>query len=254
MRNMVRSRLGDEPNAAEYAPPIRLEGVARDFFDGRTLRRVLKKLDLEIRSGELTIVAGPSGSGKTTLLTIMGFLLRPSEGRIFIQGREVTRFSSDRLATLRQRKIGFVFQQSVLVPALTVTENILLPSGVQGGSIPKSMRARAARLLEKLGLGDYLNAMPQQLSLGQQQRVSIARALINDPPLLLCDEPTSALDAESSGIVLETLKTLSSERTRAVVLVTHDPRVFPFADRLIKIEDGAVIYDSREARPGEEPS
>lgn len=239
-----------ESNQAATVAPIRLEGIARDFFDGKVLRRVLKKLDLEIFAGELTIIAGPSGSGKTTLLTIMGFLLQPSEGRIFIQGREVTRFSSDRLATLRKQKIGFVFQQSVLVPALTVIDNILLPSAIQGQSVPRAVKARARELLEMLGLRNYVNAMPQQLSLGQQQRVSIVRALINDPPLLLCDEPTSALDAESSAIVLDTLKRLSQEPTRAVVLVTHDPRVFPFADRLVKIEDGAIIYDSRQGRQG----
>jgi putative ABC transport system ATP-binding protein len=239
---------------AESSAPIRLVGVARDFFDGKILRRVLKKLDLDIFAGELTIVAGPSGSGKTTLLTIMGFLLQPSEGRIFIQDREVTRFSSDRLATLRREKIGFVFQQSVLVPALTVLDNILLPFGIQGTSVPKAVRARARQLLEKLGLERYVNAMPQQLSLGQQQRVAIVRALINDPPLLLCDEPTSALDAESSAIVLDSLKKLSGEPARAVVMVTHDPRVFPFADRLLKIEDGQIVYDSKPGRKGESVS
>jgi putative ABC transport system ATP-binding protein len=235
--------------AADVAP-IRLEGIARDFFDGKVLRRVLKTLDLEIFAGEMTIIAGPSGSGKSTLLTIMGFLLTPSEGRIFIQGREVTRFSSDRLATLRKQKIGFVFQQSVLVPALTVLDNVVLPFGIQGKSIPKPVKAKAGELLEMLGLKKYAGAMPQQLSLGQQQRVSIVRALINDPPLLLCDEPTSALDAESSAIVLDALKRLSQDPARAVVMVTHDPRVFPFADRLIKIEDGAVVYDSRHGRQG----
>jgi len=241
-------------NQAATVVPIRLEGIARDFFDGKVLRRVLKKLDLEIAAGEMTIIAGPSGSGKTTLLTIMGFLLQASEGRIFIQGREVTRFSSDRLATLRKHKIGLVFQQSVLVPALTVLENIVLPFGIQGKSVPKPVRARARELLKKLGLESYVNSVPQQLSLGQQQRVAIVRALINDPPLLLCDEPTSALDAESSAIVLDTLKTLSKEPARAVVLVTHDPRVFPFADRLLKIEDGAIVYDSKPGRQGEQVS
>lgn len=251
---MTGENKGWESDRGASAAPIRLEGIARDFFDGKILRRVLKKLDLEVSASELTIIAGPSGSGKTTLLTIMGFLLQPSEGRIFVQGREVTRFSSDRLATLRKEKVGFVFQQSVLVPALTVIENIVLPFGIQGASVPKPVKARARELLEKLGLGNYVSAMPQQLSLGQQQRVAIVRALINDPPLLLCDEPTSALDAESSAIVLDRLKTLSQEPTRAVVLVTHDPRVFPFADRLLKIEDGAVVYDSKPGRQGESVS
>jgi putative ABC transport system ATP-binding protein len=236
------------------AAPIRLAGIARDFFDGKLLRRVLKTTNLEVLAGEMTIIAGPSGSGKSTLLTIMGFLLQPSEGRIFIQGREVTRFSSDRLATLRREKIGFVFQQSVLVPALTVLDNIVLPFGIQGKSVPKAVKSRARHLLEMLGLERYVNAMPQQLSLGQQQRVAIVRALINDPPLLLCDEPTSALDAESSAIVLDTLKKLSGEPARAVVMVTHDPRVFPFADRLIKIEDGEIVYDSKPGRTGESAS
>jgi putative ABC transport system ATP-binding protein len=239
--------------AADVAP-IRLEGIARDFSDGKVLRRVLKKLDLQIFSGELTVIAGPSGSGKTTLLTIMGFLLKPSEGRIFIQGREVTRFSSDRLATLRKQKIGFVFQQSVLVPALTVLDNVVLPFGVQGQPVPKPVKAKARELLEMLGLKQYAGAMPQQLSLGQQQRVAIVRALINDPPLLLCDEPTSALDAESSAIVLDTLKKLSQDPVRAVILVTHDPRVFPFADRLLKLEDGDIVYDSKLGRQGEQVS
>jgi len=245
---------GSNSAGAAIAAPIRLEGIARDFFDGKVLRRVLKKTDLEIAAGEMTIIAGPSGSGKTTLLTIVGFLLRPSEGRIFIQGREVTRFSSDRLAGLRKEKIGFVFQQSVLVPALTVLENIVLPFGIQGRPVSKAVKARAEELLRKLGLEDYVSAMPQQLSLGQQQRAAIVRALINDPPLLLCDEPTSALDAESSAIVLDTLKNLSREPDRAVVMVTHDPRVFPFADRLLKIEDGAIVYDSRPGRQGEQVS
>ncbi len=229
---------------------IRLEGVARDFHDGKVLRRVLKKLDLEIFPGELTVIAGPSGSGKTTLLTIMGFLLFPSEGKIYLSGREVGRFSSDRLATLRKERIGFVFQQSVLVPALTVLENIYIPFGIQGQRVPREIKQKALDLLEMLGLKNYVSAKPQQLSLGQQQRVAIARALINDPPLLLCDEPTSSLDAESSAIVLDTLKRLSQEKNRAVVLVTHDPRVFPYADRLIKIEDGALIYDSRVGQKG----
>jgi len=249
---MPREMREREPGAADRpaAAPIRLQGIARDFSDGKVVRRIIKTLDLEIAPGELTIIAGPSGSGKTTLLTIMGFLLQPSEGRIFIQGREVTQYPPDRLATLRRQRIGFVFQQSALLAALTVLENVLLPFGIQGGAVPRPAKERARELLEKLGLTGYVNARPQQLSLGQQQRVAIVRALINDPPLLLCDEPTSALDAESSAIVLDTLKALSREPMRAVVMVTHDPRVFPFADRLLKIEDGAIIYDSKPGPQG----
>ena len=224
---------------------IKLQGIARDFFDGKTLRRVLKETDIEIFTEEMTVIAGSSGSGKTTLLTMMGLVLKPSAGKIFIDGQEVTDCSEDELATVRMKKFGFVFQQAALIPALSVLENILISSIIQGGSFASSLRDRALQMLDEFGLRNYSYAQPQQLSAGQQQRVAVVRALINNPVLLLCDEPTSALDAESSTIVLDTLKRLSHDRDRGVVLVTHDPRVFPYADRLIKIEDGTVISDTR---------
>jgi putative ABC transport system ATP-binding protein len=224
---------------------LQLEGIAKDFSDGRVLRRVLKKLDLAIYSEELTIIAGPSGSGKTTLLSIMGLILQPSEGKLFIKDKEVSRYSEDELATVRMRNFGFVFQLAELIPALSVMENIIIAQALQGARVPPSLRERARSLLKDFGLQDYVNGKSQQLSSGQKQRVAIARALINDPLLLLCDEPTSALDAESSTIVLDTLKRISKESGRGVIMVTHDPRVFPYADRLIKIEDGAVGYDSK---------
>jgi putative ABC transport system ATP-binding protein len=224
---------------------LRLEGVSKEFFDGRILRAVLKPLDLEILTGELTIIAGPSGSGKTTLLTIMGLVLRPTRGSVTIGGEDVTDYGEDRLATMRLKRFGFVFQQAALIPALTALENVLIASGIQGGRVSQALKTRAFKLLGELGLESYLDARPQQLSTGQQQRVAIARALVNEPLVLLCDEPTSALDVESSGIVLDTLKRLSNDEERSVVLVTHDPRVFPYAERLIKIEDGAITYDTR---------
>jgi putative ABC transport system ATP-binding protein len=224
---------------------LKLEGVSKEFFDGRILRAVLKPLDLEILTGELTIIAGPSGSGKTTLLTIMGLVLRPTRGSVTIGGENVTDYGEDRLATMRLRRFGFVFQQAALIPALTALENVLIASGIQGGRVSQALKARALKILDELGLESYLDAKPQQLSTGQQQRVAIARALVNEPLVLLCDEPTSALDVESSGIVLDTLKRLSKDEERSVVLVTHDPRVFPYAERLIKIEDGAITYDTR---------
>ncbi len=224
---------------------LQLEGIAKDFSDGKILRRVLKKLDLTIYSQELTIIAGPSGSGKTTLLSIMGLILQPSEGKLFIKDKEVSRYSEDELATVRMRNFGFVFQLAELIPALSVMENIIIAQALQGARVPPSLRERAVSLLKDFGLQDYVHGKSQQLSSGQKQRVAIARALINDPLLLLCDEPTSALDSESSTIVLDTLKRISKESGRGVIMVTHDPRVFPYADRLIKIEDGAVGYDSK---------
>lgn len=225
-------------------PLIQLNGVARDFFDGRQLRRVLKKLDLSIYPGELTILAGPSGSGKTTLLSIMGLLLKPSEGHIFIEGQEVSRIPENKRATMRMRYYGFVFQLAELIPALSVIDNVLIAHAIQGKPVSPALREKALFLLSNFGLRDYARGRSNQLSSGQKQRVAIARALINDPLLLLCDEPTSALDTESSTIVLDTLKRISRDSARGVVLVTHDPRVFPYADRLIKIEDGTIGYDS----------
>jgi putative ABC transport system ATP-binding protein len=231
-------------------PVLSLESVTRDFSDGRVVRRVLKETTLSIMPGELTVLAGPSGSGKTTLLTIMGLVLKPSTGRIRVGGEDVTEFSEDRLATLRQQRYGFVFQQAALVPALDVLDNVLVGTAIQGGRVPARTRDKAVGLLSGLGLHEYLESRPQQLSTGQQQRVGIARAMVGDPILLLCDEPTSALDIESSQIVLDTLKKLSRDPKRGAVLVTHDPRVFPYADRLLKMEDGAVVYDTRSATEG----
>jgi len=232
------------------APVLRLEAVARDFSDGRVVRRVLKETTLDILPGELTVLAGPSGSGKTTLLTIMGLVLKPSAGRIWVAGEDVTGVPEDQLATLRQQRYGFVFQQAALVPALDVLDNVLVGTAIQGGRVSVQTRQKAVDLLASLGMQDFRSARPQQLSTGQQQRVGIARALVGDPILLLCDEPTSALDVESSHIVLDTLKKLSRDPRRGVVLVSHDPRVFPYADRLLKMEDGAIVYDTRQVSQG----
>ncbi len=235
-------------------PILQLAGIARDFYDGRNLRRVLEKTDLDIYPGEFTILAGPSGSGKTTLLTIMGLILKPSEGSIAIRGRAITKMSESALASLRLHNYGFVFQLAELLPALSVMENIIVASGIQGRRVPAALRRRAEELLDGFGLADCINLRPLQLSGGQKQRVAIARALVNEPAVLLCAEPTSALDSESSAIVLDVLKKLSRDTNRAMIMVTHDPRVFPFADRLIKIENGAIVSDTRtigQPLPGE---
>jgi putative ABC transport system ATP-binding protein len=224
---------------------LTLKGISRDFYDGKFRQRVLKNVDLEFYAGELAIVAGPSGSGKTTLLSIMGLILKPSEGRIFIKGEDVSDLAEDKEATLRRRNFGFVFQTPTEIPALTILENILVANAVQGTRLPPGLSEKALSLLESFGLSEYAHVKPKVLSTGQKQRVAIARALINDPVLLLCDEPTSALDAENSALVLDTLKGVSRDDDRGVVLVTHDPRVYPYGDRLITLEHGAVVRDSR---------
>lgn len=222
---------------------IQLKGVARDFFDGKQKRRVLEKTDIEIYPKELTILSGPSGSGKTTLLTIMALILSPSEGKVIIKGEDVTGLPENELATLRLKNYGFVFQNAALISSLTVMENVLIASVVQGGSVSKSLYQRAEGILRRLGMFDYANIKSERLSGGQKQRVAIGRSLINDPTIILCDEPTASLDIESSTIVLETLKGLSQEG-RSIVLVTHDPRVFPYGDRLVQIEDGKIASDT----------
>ena len=230
-------------------PIQRLQDIHRDFYDGRVVHRVLQDINLAFNTGELTILAGPSGSGKTTLLSIMGLILRPSAGRIYIRSFDATDLPEDEEATLRLENFGFVFQTPTEIAALPVIENVLIAGTVQGAKVSASLKDKALGFLDDFGLADYAHAMPRALSTGQKQRVSIARALINDPVLVLCDEPTSALDADSSAVVLDTLKRVSRSENRGVVLVTHDPRVFPYGDRLIKMENGLVVYDSRGGSP-----
>lgn len=225
---------------------LKLEKIARDFSDGRQMRRVLFPTDVEFNPGELTVLSGPSGSGKTTLLSIMGLVLRPSEGSLYLEGREVTTLSDDEAAMLRLQKYGFVFQQSMLIEGLSVMENIALAFAVQGARLPESFRGNAEDLLKSLGLEGTAHMQPRLLSGGMKQRASIARALIKGPAILLCDEPTSALDAESGQAVMTILKRIAIEEGRVVIVVSHDARVFPYADRLIKIENGAIVSDTRE--------
>jgi putative ABC transport system ATP-binding protein len=223
-----------------------LEQIARDFTDGRQVRRVLFPTDLEIAAGELTVLAGPSGSGKTTLLSIIGLVLRPSEGRLILGDRDVSRLDEGAAADIRLREYGFVFQQPMLIEGLSVLENVLLSVAVQGRRPSKAMRTRAMDLLASLGLAATANQQPRTLSGGMKQRASIARALLKSPSILLCDEPTSALDADSGQVVMGILKRIAIEEQRVVMVVSHDSRVFPYADRLIKLENGRVVSDTRE--------
>lgn len=225
---------------------LRLEKIARDFFDGRQTRRVLFPTDLEILPGELTVLSGPSGSGKTTLLSILGLVLRPSTGRLFLDDQNLTDLEDGEAASLRLRRFGFVYQQPMLIDGLSVEENILLACGVQGGRLPAGIRQKTETMLAGLGLAGVAPLQPRLLSGGMKQKASIARALIKDPAVVLCDEPTSALDAESGQTVMRILKRVAVDEKRVVVVVSHDARVFPYADRLLKMENGAVVSDTRE--------
>lgn len=221
---------------------IRVEGVTKTYGHGDAAVRVLHGIDLSLRQGELTLVMGPSGSGKTTLVSILGLLLRPTSGRVIVEGQDVTGLDEGRLPLVRRRQLAFVFQAFNLFEALTAQENVELGLSLAGlDGAEKAERARA--LLDLVGLGDRTHHVPQDLSGGQKQRVSIARALGSPGRILLADEPTGALDSENGRRVMGLLRGAADEG-RAVVVVTHDPRLEALADRIVRIEDGRVQSQS----------
>ena len=204
--------------------------------------RALAGVDLEVRSGELTLLMGPSGSGKTTLLSILGCILRASDGELEVLGEKVTRLPEKELPRIRREAIGFVFQGFNLFPTLTAAENVALALDVRGHR-NGAAKKRAAELLREVGMEEKAESFPADLSGGQKQRVAIARALTGDPRILLADEPTAALDSTSGRTVMELLQQLAHAHGRGVVLVTHDPRVLPFGDRIIHLEDGRIVRE-----------
>jgi putative ABC transport system ATP-binding protein len=225
------------------APPVRpavsCRGVTKEFGSGPTRVRALRGINLQVRLGEMTLLVGPSGCGKTTLLSIIAGLLEPTAGTVSVLGTDLGALSDRQKVAFRGRLIGFVFQQYNLLPALTAAENVAVPLLI--ARLPRrEALARAEAALESVGLGERTRAQPSQLSGGQQQRVAIARALVHEPALLVCDEPTAALDAQAGHNVLELLREVAVQPNRAVVVVTHDSRVFPFGDRIIHVSDGRV--------------
>ena len=217
---------------------VTASGLVKTYGTGRAARRVLDGADLHVDAGELVALVGPSGSGKSTLLHLLGGLDRPDGGSIEVAGRRLEREDERGLTELRRRHVGFVFQFFHLIPELTGEENVLLPArlSVNGGGAP----GRGRRLIEELGLREAARRRPAQLSGGEQQRLSIARALVNDPELLLADEPTGNLDQESGHQVLQLLRTVASG-SRGVVLVTHDRRAASaVADRVFELADGRL--------------
>lgn len=233
----------NDPNpalsGAAASPLVRTESLSKTFGRGPAAVRAVAEVSLEILRGELVLIMGASGSGKTTLLSMIGGLLRPSSGRIFIEDTEMTALRERELPPLRARKFGFIFQAFNLLDALTVEENILLPSTLVAAT-RDAARARARTLMDRLGLLPRRRALPGTLSGGEKQRAAIARALINDPPLILADEPTGSLDSRRGMEVVRLLHALAREEGRAVIMVTHDIRVEAVADRLLRLEDGRL--------------
>jgi putative ABC transport system ATP-binding protein len=218
---------------------VECRGVTKDFGSGDTRVRALRGIDLDVPTGEITLLVGPSGCGKTTLISIICGLLRPTAGEVTLFGVPRSALPDRKLVEFRGRNIGFVFQQYNLLPALTAAENAALPLIIAGR--PRSHAVvRARKVLETLDLGARANALPAQLSGGQQQRVAIARALVHEPRLLVCDEPTAALDAASGQTVMELVRRVAVQPDRAVLIVTHDNRVFRFGNRIVHMSDGQI--------------
>jgi putative ABC transport system ATP-binding protein len=227
-------------------PAIEVREVTKTYAEGSASVTALRGVDLEVEAGELVMLAGPSGSGKTTLLSIIGCILSPTSGSVRLAGEEVSRLSQKELPRVRLERIGFVFQGFNLFPTLTAGENIELMLDLKGIRGEVAHR-RAQELLEQVGLSEKYTSFPTDLSGGQKQRVAIARALAGDPQIILADEPTAALDSVVGRKVIEMMRTLARDHGRAVVIVTHDPRVLELGDRVIRIEDGMIAKKPPES-------
>ena len=217
---------------------VEARGLVKTFGEGRAARRVLDGADLDVRAGEIVAVLGRSGSGKSTLLHVLGGLDRPEAGSVHVAGERVTGATERSLSALRHRRIGFVFQFFHLLPELSGEDNVLLAGRVRGADAAAVARGRA--LVDLLGLRDVAGSLPHQLSGGEQQRFAIARALVNDPALVLADEPTGNLDAQAGAHVLELLRGLAGDG-RAIVLVTHEDAAAGIADRVLRLEGGKLV-------------
>jgi len=226
-------------------PAVLCRGITKEFGSAGTLVRALRGVDLEIGVGELTLLVGPSGCGKTTLLSVIAGILEPTAGEVSVLGAKLERMSSGQKVRFRGANIGFVFQQFNLLPALSAVENVIVPLILAGWPRRRAL-PKAQTLLSQMGMAERMHSLPSKLSGGQQQRLAIARALIHEPRLLVCDEPTSALDAHTGHTIMELLRAVAVKSGRAVVVVTHDSRVFGFGDRIVSLEDGRVTSSQRQ--------
>lgn len=218
--------------------------VAKDLGSGAAKVAALRGVSLTLKGGELTLLMGPSGSGKTTLLSILGGMLAPTEGTVRVCGHATAGAGPEELALLRREHVGFVFQSFHLFPTLSATDNVRLALDIRG--VPsRAARTRSREALAQVGLPHKARAFPRELSGGEQQRVAIARAIVGNPSIILADEPTAALDGENGRAIMKILSEIARERGHAVLIVTHDPRLLPFADRVVHIEDGRIIGEEQ---------
>lgn len=221
-----------------------IKGACKEYQTGDTLITALKPTNVQFKTGELTLIIGPSGSGKTTLLSLLGCVIYPTRGDVFIEGQQVNTLSAKQLSALRLNKIGFVFQSFNLLAPLSSLENVMVPLQLMNYSDAEAKK-KAEKALELVGMQERMKNLPKMLSGGQQQRVSIARALVTNPPIVLCDEPTAALDVKSVGVVMNELKALA-KNGKSVIVVTHDMRLKAFADRIIYVDNGIATENQME--------
>ncbi|MFV8827704.1 ABC transporter ATP-binding protein [Alkalihalobacterium sp. APHAB7] len=221
---------------------IKLRSLSKTYKLGAQDVNVLRNINLDVSTGEFIAIMGPSGSGKSTLMNIIGCLDQPTSGTYELNGMDITHYNDAELSKLRNKSIGFVFQQFQLLPRLTALRNVELPM-VYAGVNKKERKERAILALEKVGLADRVEHLPNSLSGGQKQRVAIARALVNHPNMVLADEPTGALDTKTSGSIMELLTELNAEGT-TILIVTHEPEIAEYTDKTIVVRDGEIIDES----------
>ena len=220
---------------------IVLKNVWKEYkIDNEITFTALKNINLEIKDKKFISIIGPSGSGKSTLMHIIGLLDKPSKGKVFIDGKEISKLDDDQLSSLRNQKIGFIFQRFNLINKLTVLENILLPTIYFRGKLNFNPKEKALKLIKKFNIAGKENSFPNKLSGGQQQRVAIARALIMSPSIILADEPTGNLDSKNGKIILSLLESLNKEEGKTVIIVTHDMEIAKRAEKIIRIKDGMI--------------
>lgn len=232
----------------ETAPQkvVDVTGVEKHFGEGANRIHVLKQVNLQAYAGEILMLVGPSGCGKTTLLSAIAGTLRVESGSIEVFNKQLERMSGGALTRFRAHHIGFIFQQFNLIPTLSVAENVGIPLLIQGIGNREAIR-RSREVLDAVGLGNRWNERPNKLSGGQQQRVAIARALVHEPPLVICDEPTASLDSQNGEIVLELFRNVARSANRAVIIVTHDNRIFSYADRIARMDDGEIVEEKQQS-------
>jgi putative ABC transport system ATP-binding protein len=223
---------------------LAVENISVRYGTGRATVNALDKVSLKFQAGQMALVMGPSGSGKTTLLSTLGCLLKPDEGRVIMEGCDVTELSEDQRGKLRQQNIGYIFQAFRLFRSLSALENILVAIDIAGRK-GKASRDIAMQALETVGLADRWRLKPKELSGGEKQRVAIARALINNPQIILADEPTASLDGKAGGQIAEMMLQIAEEQRRLVIVVSHDPRMIQFGHRIIKMQDGRLMSDEK---------